>query len=123
MSLIFDRWAVCNMCEQSPCVCPKDTDPPHRPTPAYQFETDDVIPQTYEPDPAVLRTMQAVKSCIHEWLPYTVGTYEKKFYDIRLKDGREYMYCWPNAGVFHGNGQHVKEEYITHVRISDPQIP
>lgn len=34
-----------------------------------------------------------------EWQIFT-GDYEKTMQDIRLKDGTEYIKCWPNAGVF-----------------------
>jgi hypothetical protein len=51
------------------------------------------------------------------WIPYP-GEYEKEFYDIRLKDGRELKCCWPNAGKFCAqNGTRVKEEYVTHTRL------
>jgi len=26
------------------------------------------------------------------------GDYEKKMQDIKTKDGKEYLMCWPNAG-------------------------
>jgi hypothetical protein len=55
---------------------------------------------------------------IGEWAPYS-GEYDKKFYDVRLKDGRELYRCWPNSGSFHqtdsGNAR-VSEKYVTHVR-------
>ena len=58
-----------------------------------------------------------------EWVPYP-GEYEKQFYDIRLKDGRELKTCWPNAGVFHASdGAYVKESYVTHFRVSEKQLP
>lgn len=54
------------------------------------------------------------------WAPYP-GEYEKHFYDIRLKDGRVWYECWPNAGLFHGpDGAYVKEGYVTHFRLSKP---
>jgi hypothetical protein len=31
--------------------------------------------------------------------PYT-GNYEKEWYAIKTKDGREFKSCWPNGGVF-----------------------
>jgi hypothetical protein len=51
------------------------------------------------------------------WVPFD-GNYIKKFYDIRLKDGRVWRRCWPNAGKFnHPDGSKVKVEYVTHVRL------
>lgn len=60
---------------------------------------------------------------MNEWIPFT-GEYEKQFYDIRLKDGRELVHCWPNAGDFHAfNGVYVKGGYVTHFKVCDQQMP
>lgn len=41
------------------------------------------------------------------WIPYP-GEYEKKFYAIRTKDGREFQSAYPNAGIFHCFDEHDK---------------
>jgi hypothetical protein len=54
-----------------------------------------------------------------EWQPYD-GDYEKEFQAIRCKDGREFLTCWPNAGVFFCEVKTfnilIKEEDVTHVK-------
>lgn len=36
------------------------------------------------------------------------GNYEKRWYKLRLKNGKEYKCCWPNAGNFHSEcGTHI----------------
>jgi hypothetical protein len=55
------------------------------------------------------------------WIEFD-GDYEKEFYDVRLKDGRVWRDCWPNAGEFaniHGDGAAVPVSYVTHVRPQD----
>ena len=53
------------------------------------------------------------------WQQYN-GDYEKRWYAVRTKDGKEYPECWPNAGNFHNglgvvvNGENV--ESITPVQ-------
>jgi len=53
------------------------------------------------------------------------GTYEKQFYDIILKDGREWLNCWPNANTFHNQeGTVVKGEFVKGIRpAKDPPNP
>lgn len=51
-----------------------------------------------------------------EWQPYT-GGYRKEIYAIRLKDGSEYDWAWPNAGMFClENGKDVPLSEVTHVK-------
>lgn len=57
-----------------------------------------------------------------EWKPYT-GDYDKRWYDIRLKDGREFMDCWPNAGTFHPDGhEYIDGELVAEIRETDDPI-
>lgn len=55
-----------------------------------------------------------------DWHEYD-GDYEKEVQDIRTKDGKEHVNCWPNAGKWHvmsGKGYQVKNEDVTHVRLT-----
>jgi hypothetical protein len=55
-----------------------------------------------------------------EWRPFD-GDYDKRFYDIQLRDGRVFECCWPNANNFHAqNGAYVRGGYVTHVRPAPP---
>lgn len=54
----------------------------------------------------------------YDWQPYD-HDYCKAMQDIRLKDGREIMECWPNAGVWIRDGdEHYSDADVTHVRKS-----
>lgn len=60
------------------------------------------------------------KDLTNEWIPYD-GDYCKEFQDIRLKDGTEIMFCFPNAGFFHPmekseSSVSFPERLVTHVR-------
>lgn len=60
------------------------------------------------------------KDLTNEWIPYD-GDYCKEFQDIRLKDGTEIMFCYPNAGFFHPmeksqSSVSFPEKLVTHVR-------
>lgn len=56
-----------------------------------------------------------------EWSEYN-HDYEKKCQDIRTKDGKEYIECWPNAGrwnVMSKNGVNpIPDEQVTHTRLT-----
>lgn len=52
------------------------------------------------------------------WHDYQ-GEREKEFYDVRTRDGQEYLRCWPNADRFHAKTGHViDEKEVTHYRLS-----
>lgn len=55
-----------------------------------------------------------------DWKPYT-GDYDKRWYDIKLKDGRVYKDCWPNAGTFHpwGEDDYIQGDRVAEVRETD----
>lgn len=57
-----------------------------------------------------------------EWQEYDQD-YEKDFQDIRTKDGKEYINCWPNAGKWSVLSSkkpiQIKDEDVTHVRLTD----
>jgi len=58
-----------------------------------------------------------------EWQPYDFD-YEKDFQDIRTKDGKEYINCWPNAGKWNvlsakKPGLQIMDADVTHVRLTD----
>jgi len=56
-----------------------------------------------------------------EWSEYS-GQYEKRVQDIRLKDGRELMHCWPNAGEWDymraNNMKSIPNSEVTHTRLN-----
>lgn len=56
-----------------------------------------------------------------EWQEYD-HDYEKKIQDIRVKSGKEYLCCWPNANKWfvmsdNKTGQ-IPDEEVTHVRLN-----
>jgi hypothetical protein len=57
-----------------------------------------------------------------EWQEYD-HDYEKDFQDIRTKDGKEYVNCWPNAGkwiVLNAKKDlYILDSEVTHVRLTD----
>lgn len=58
-----------------------------------------------------------------EWQEYD-HDYEKDFQDIRIKGGKEYKNCWPNAGKWNvlskgGPGRQIMDDEVTHVRLTD----
>lgn len=56
----------------------------------------------------------------NEWQEYD-HDYEKELQDIKTKDGKTYLFCWPNAGVWHtsnNQGKQVPDEEVTHIRLS-----
>jgi hypothetical protein len=58
-----------------------------------------------------------------EWQEYD-HDYEKDFQDIRLKNGREFKNCWPNAGkwnVLSINHPQIMDNQVTHVRLTDEE--
>lgn len=60
----------------------------------------------------------------YEWQPYD-GDYEKSFQDIKLKDGTEVLYCYPNAGFYnelYGAHRRISEEEVTHVRLTSKKF-
>ena len=51
-----------------------------------------------------------------QYKPYT-GEYEKELYDIVLKDGREWLNCWPNADTFYNQqGTVVRGAFVQSIR-------
>lgn len=52
------------------------------------------------------------------WQEY-IGEYEKEFYVIRLKNGKEIRGCWPNAGEWHStlDGKQYDGSEVTHIKI------
>ena len=63
---------------------------------------------------------EALTAIRHGWRIYRAGSYEKKLYDISLKDGRRFYRCWPNAGYFTSQqGVVVSEKYVRGYRICD----
>jgi uncharacterized C2H2 Zn-finger protein len=54
-----------------------------------------------------------------QWQRYT-GDYEKEWHAIKTKDGKVYLSCWPNAGVFFCDQKtynvEVKEENVVEVK-------
>lgn len=68
--------------------------------------------------------MKKTTKLTYDWQSYD-GDYEKSFQDIRLKDGTEVLYCYPNAGVYtetHGEHRRISEEEVTHVRLTPKQF-
>lgn len=62
-----------------------------------------------------------------EWQEYD-GQYCKAMQDIRLKNGDEVMFCWPNAGLWSTlrkgkySGKDIRNSEVTHVREThDPE--
>ncbi len=57
-----------------------------------------------------------------EWQEYD-HDYEKQIQDIKTKDGKEYVNCWPNAGKWivlsHKTGLSIPDEDVTHVKLTD----
>jgi len=53
----------------------------------------------------------------NDWQPFD-GTYEKQVYAIRLKNGEEHDWAWPNAGVFNldGSSKVIQFKDVTHVK-------
>lgn len=58
----------------------------------------------------------------HEWQEYDMD-YQKAVQDIRTKDGKEYLNCWPNAGkwcVMSDNDQSdIPDADVTHVKLNE----
>lgn len=57
-----------------------------------------------------------------KWLPYK-NRYEKRYYDIKLKDGRVFNDCWPNAGCFHAlkAGRCIEGSEVAEIKkVNDP---
>lgn len=56
-----------------------------------------------------------------EWQEYN-GNYEKRVQDIRLKDGREIIKCWPNAGEWcclkNDKLRDIPNSEVTHVKLN-----
>lgn len=69
------------------------------------------------------------------WLPFGPATdLDKDFYDVRTRDGQQYLECWPNADNFHvtieagrnvwvRGGPVIKKADVTHCRRSWPAEP
>lgn len=57
----------------------------------------------------------------HEWQEYDMD-YQKAVQDIRTKDGKEYLNCWPNAGkwtVMSDDKQAtISDSEVTHVKLN-----
>lgn len=57
-----------------------------------------------------------------DWQEYD-HDYEKDFQDIRTKDGKEYINCWPNAGTWNVLSSkkplRIMDEDVTHIRLTD----
>jgi hypothetical protein len=56
-----------------------------------------------------------------DWQEYD-HDYEKDVQDIKTKDGKTYINCWPNAGkwnVLSKNINPIPDEQVTHVRLTD----
>ena len=61
-----------------------------------------------------------------EWTKYSVGSYEKKFYDIKLHSGVIMRGCWPNAGYFNNLYGNFDETLVSEYResaLNDMGIP
>jgi len=62
-----------------------------------------------------------------EWREYD-HDYEKVFQDIRTKDGKEYINCWPNAGSWFvltnktSASVLVPDADVTHVKLTDEEV-
>ena len=60
-----------------------------------------------------------------EWQEYD-HDYEKDIQDIRTRDGKEFINCYPNAGKWHvlnsKNGLQIPDSEITHIRLTDEKI-
>lgn len=54
----------------------------------------------------------------NKWERFT-GSYEKKQYDIWLKDGTKVMGCWPNAGTFHSDGEVYDGKQVVYFRLTE----
>lgn len=56
-----------------------------------------------------------------EWSEYN-HDYVKDIQDIKTKDGKEYMKCWPNAGKWHvlsqNNYPQIPDSEVTHTRLT-----
>lgn len=59
-----------------------------------------------------------------EWMKYD-GDYCKAMQDIKTKDGKEYLMCWPNAGVWcvmsDNKQKDIPNDQVTHVRATHHQ--
>ena len=57
-----------------------------------------------------------------KWQEYD-HDYEKDIQDIRTKDGKEYVNCWPNAGKWSVLSSkkplQIMDADVTHVRLTD----
>lgn len=55
-----------------------------------------------------------------EWQEYD-HDYEKDFQDIRTKDGKEYINCWPNAGTWNvlNAGIRIPDSEVTHIKLTE----
>lgn len=61
-------------------------------------------------------SLDSAQELTDDWQPYT-GSYRKEIYAIRLKDGSEYDWAWPNAGMFClEKGKDVPLSEVTHVK-------
>lgn len=59
-----------------------------------------------------------------EYTPYKNGIgYLKKFYDIKTKDGNEYLNVYPNGGCFYVKGKQIQLQDIAEFRISKSEHP
>jgi len=60
---------------------------------------------------------------MNEWQKY--DDYKKKFCMIRLKNGKEFGPCWPNAGIFtvfnEKKETRIPESSVTHIRYLTPE--
>lgn len=60
-----------------------------------------------------------------EWTEYD-HDYEKRFQDIRTKDGKEHIECWPNAGKWivltHPDGLEVPDADVTHTKLNEQEL-
>lgn len=59
-----------------------------------------------------------------EWQEYD-HDYEKRVQDIRTKDGKEYIECWPNAGKWSvlsaKKATQIMDADVTHVKLHESE--
>lgn len=52
--------------------------------------------------------------------------YEKLCCDIRTKDGKEYMECWPNSGEWFvlnsEENEQIPDSEVTHIRLTHSEL-